>query len=70
MANEKPEPVEIDGKQYFNIADSAKYLGVSITAIHKILGRRAITILQRGYGNTKYVSKDDLDELMRMRPVS
>lgn len=71
MAASKPEPTIIDGKPYFNISNAAKYLGVSTTSIHNILKRRKeITVLQRGFGNEKFVSKDDLDELMKTRPVS
>lgn len=64
-------PIEIDGKPYFNLTNAARYLGISITSIHNILKRRTdITVLQRGYKSEKFVSKDDLDSLMKARPVS
>jgi hypothetical protein len=60
-----------DGSQEpgYSIADARIYLGVSESAVLKILRRHNITRYKRGIGPEKYVLKKDLDKLLEAHPV-
>lgn len=62
-------PREISGRLAYTLQQAAEALDVSYTALQNILKKNNIERFRLGYGNTKYVWKDDIDKLLEPRLV-
>lgn len=63
-------PIRIEGKPALSMAESARYLGVSATALNNKLKKRLDIKKYRGeFGQQRYLLIEDLDRLKQAKPM-
>ena len=60
-----PDPVQTDGDGWLCTRDAAKYLGISLNALHKLTAARAIPFEQEAPGAKCWFRRSELDAWRR-----